>query len=292
MIHNYEQSDLKNRSFRGQRLQGAVFRNADIRGADFTGADLKNADLSNAQIGMTPSWRWTFFGLALLVSLFFGVLSGWTGDRIQQMINGEDIRLRLAGFFVAIETILFLAIALAGGFRKAFRYVARPAIFLALLLGAAAIILRQGTGIGSLAAITGILVSISVIVIGTLARTLAGTFGPIMFAAVAISGGVAANQAGGGLLVVIVALSSVIISKRALAGHSPYFSIAQKTLDLALSKGTRFNRADLSGASFKGDKLSYSDFSGAKVYKTRWDGANVLSTCRFDKKTPTPTAGA
>jgi hypothetical protein len=51
---NFAHRNLRNRSFRGQALQGADFSQSDLRGCDFTGAQLQQANFEQARLGYAP----------------------------------------------------------------------------------------------------------------------------------------------------------------------------------------------------------------------------------------------
>ncbi len=259
------------------------FRKRDLRGVDFSGADLRGADFSEAITGLSPHWKWGVFLLSLFLSIFFGALSGWSGNSIQGMIDSGNPRIARAGYFITVETAIFLCVVLLGGFRKAIHFVTLPAITLAFALGVIAAILHQGNGVGSLMAIIGIILAFAVVLVGTLARTAAGNLSSLLFIVVALSGAIAAKSAGGGILVTLVALSCVVVSKRALAGSWSFSTLNRWIVNFLLSKGTRFKGADLSYASFRNAKLAQSDFLGANLEGVLWEGASGLDLCRFDK---------
>ncbi len=50
---NFQDQDLRNRSFRCQSLQGANFKGADLRGCDFSYAQLRAINLEQAKLGFT-----------------------------------------------------------------------------------------------------------------------------------------------------------------------------------------------------------------------------------------------
>jgi Pentapeptide repeats (8 copies) len=69
MSANFSNHDLRNRSFKGQKLSGANFQNSDLRGCDFSHAQLIGANLQNIRTGRTLKQVLPIGILTILVAL-------------------------------------------------------------------------------------------------------------------------------------------------------------------------------------------------------------------------------
>ena len=69
-LNHYEQSNLRNRSFKGQDLTGVSFCGSDIRGTSFTNTTLLGVDFSGTYAGLVPSRKVILTtGLLILVTI-------------------------------------------------------------------------------------------------------------------------------------------------------------------------------------------------------------------------------
>jgi len=273
--------DLRKQSFRGRDLHDADLAGCDLRGVDFTGADLRGANLTDIRTGMR---RGPMIGLAILaivVSIGFGVLSAWAGDDVNSLLRAGG-RYRAAGIVVLVQLAAFLGVALLRGLRVALLVVAPTVIAVAVVLGL--IFIGSGLGNGSAAA-AGVLLIVAfavIIIVEALARAVAGGLAPAMLVVAALSGMLAARTAGGGIAATGIALTTVIISRRALRGHPRHQGLRRWVLPIACVGGTRFRDADLRGAHLDGADLRGSDFRGANLTGATWERTKDRQLCRVD----------
>ena len=75
---NYEQSNLRNGSFKGQTLRNASFRGADVRGVNFANAILTGANFSHARTGLAPSRSIGLIVSSLVLVAIAGLVIGYS----------------------------------------------------------------------------------------------------------------------------------------------------------------------------------------------------------------------
>ena len=273
--------NLQKHSFRGCDLRDADLEGCDVRGADFTGADLRGANLRRVQTGLRPAPMIGLAAVAVVVSIGVGVLSAWAGDAEDNLLDAGG-RYRAAGIVVLVELMVFLAVALWLGIRPALLVVAPAMIAVGVILGL--IFKLGGLGTGEAAATSVLLIAAFavIVVVAALARAVGGGLAPAMLVVAALAGMLAARHAGGGTAATGIALTTVLISRRALRGHPRHQGLRRFVLPLACAGGTRFRDADLRGARLDGARLRGSDFRGANLRGVNWERTKDRQLCRVD----------
>lgn len=270
------------RSYRGQDLDGADFRSADIRGFDFSGASLRGADLRGARAGRPALSNLLAVASALAVSVLLGAAAGLAGRILQRMVGSDDPGVRVVGVLIAASLAVIMVSSLWKGIAYAVRHTLPPIAAIAVIGGGIVLATGTGTGIGALAMLAFLAVTVAFVALGALARAVAGTTHLLLFVVAAVSGAVAGRVVGGGLVAAAVAIASAIIGRRALTGSGAYPVLVRETAELACLGGTRFRGADLTDARFDDAHLESTDFRGAVLADTHFDGATIRQ-CAFDE---------
>jgi uncharacterized protein YjbI with pentapeptide repeats len=277
MSSGYEQlsgQDLRNRSFRGHALRDADLHGSDLRGADFSGADLRGADLRATRMGLAQPWASFLFAIALGLSLGIGLIAGWAGERLAELVRSDQARARVLGVFLSVELIAFLVVAVVRGIDAAARRVLPVAIGLAALVAILAVATGWGPGTGALMVFAFSALLLVLFVFVTLARAVAATEGAVIFAVVAISGAVAGSVTGGGLYATAIAVAGMLAARRSMAGKGAP-RIERVSLAFACRGGTRFRGADLRNAKLDAARVRNADFRSARLTGARFDGARI-----------------
>jgi hypothetical protein len=276
-MKDYSQQNLRKVSFQNQELSRANFSGSDVRGADFTGADLSGADFTMAKTGIPTAEKIMIFIGALAVSLLSGYMAMLAGSTIQYMLASKDKNVRISGIIATATICLFLVFAVWKGGRNAIRHLGIPIIVVSVTIGIMAYISGMGTGHGMLFLALSFLLVIVMFIVGTIARSAAGTLSNILFLIVALSGGMFGRSVGGGIGTVIMAIACVQISKRAMSG-APGFEWLRKVGCTITSKfGTSFRNARLVGTKFTGSKIRNADFTGADTGSVEWENAKKIN---------------
>ncbi|MFP4410964.1 pentapeptide repeat-containing protein [Coleofasciculus sp.] len=115
MTNEFHRSNLRGADFRGKNLAGADFRYADIRGADFNNAILVGANFSNARAGLPNLWTVGLVALALILSLFAGLISAYAGAFIGDLLSDSTYGTSFWGIVSLIGLAIFLMVIIWQG---------------------------------------------------------------------------------------------------------------------------------------------------------------------------------
>jgi hypothetical protein len=265
MSTDYSNKNLQKASFKNEDLTNANFSGSDLRGANFSGADLTGADFSKARTGITvPNAVWLFL-VALVFSLASGYVAMRAGRTVQVMLASTDARVRVSGYMTLVLTAAFIVYFWWKGVITAISNLMIPILLAAAVIGAMAYFSGLGTGQGMLFMILAMILVVVMFIIGTNARTLAGSVSGILFVVVALSGGMFGKSMGGGIGTVIMAISSAVISKRASAGAKGFYGLQKLTAFITKKYGTSFRNATLTNANFSNAKIYNADFTNADI---------------------------
>ena len=267
--------NLQGKSFQGQNLIGADFRGADIRSTNFTGADLTNGDFSYAVAGLDRKSSLILFLLSIFISMMSGAMAGLGGQFIQRLFEQSQYK-SLAITINSILLVLFLVVTFWQGLGTAIKSLVSKLLLSSLLLGVLAIVTGVGNGVGAIGVLFGLVLLTIVTVSATLARACAGTMSNILFFLVAIAGLLAGRTVGAGLGVTAIAISSVLISKRALSGDLRDRFILRLSLAISAYFGTSFRHSNLTHANFTNARLINTDFRQAILTDICWDKVQNL----------------
>jgi hypothetical protein len=276
-----ETADVRGKSFAGAHLPSASLAGFDLRGTDLSGADLHDADLSMIRSGMTRGWAIVVVAGSLLVSVGLGVIIGLCAHKLRTLYLSNDVRFRMLSMFVGASLIVFLAAGVWRGLSYATRSVLPVTAALAVACGLIAIASGTGHGAAALVAVVAVALAAGIVMLGVLVRSVAGTGGQLMFAIVAIAGGLAGGASNGGLLSAVVAVSAMLMARR----ESKSATLSRAAAAVVSRHGTSFRNANLAGARFNGARLVACDFRGANLRDTHFD-RNATRLCRFDKEAP------
>lgn len=277
MAKDYSKQNLQRASLRNEDLREANFSGSDLRGADLSNSDLTAANLTSAKTGITPGNKiWIFIG-ALVVSLVSGYFAMLAGKTIQGMLASPDNNVKNAGIISIVIIVAFILFAIWKGGRNAINYLIIPAIGIAALLGGIFYLTGAGTGRGMLFLIVALILTVTMFVVGTIARATAGTLSNILFLIVAVSGGMFGKSLGGGIGTVVMAIACVQISKKALSGNKNFKSLRKLAFFITRRFGTSFRNARLNNADFTGTTIHNSDFTNADISTVKWDNTKKLN---------------
>ena len=276
---NFSGQNLQGKSFQGQNLVGADFRGADIRSTNFTGANLTNADFSGAVAGLDRKSSLILFFLAIFVSIMAGALAGLGGQFIQLLFEQSQYTF-LAVTISSILLAFFLFVTFYRGLGTAIKSVVSKILFYSLSIAVLVIVTGVGNGVGAIGVIFGLVFLIIVTISATVARACAGTMSNILFFLVAISGVLVGRSFGAGLGATAIAISSVLISKRALSGDRRDAFVLSITLAISSYCGTSFRQANLTNANFTNARLIDADFRQAILTGICWDKVQNLHLVR------------
>lgn len=265
--------NLRDRQFVDAELPGAAFAGADVRGVDFSGANLSGADFSGARLGPPPVLAGVLFAAALVVVAGAGWLTGWTLKDILDNLTSAEWERVFGGTLAVIVVVVFLVATVARGLRWALLAVtlvfgaALAVNYVVIAIASGKIDLVDDLRVIALLALLG-----ASMVAGGLARVVGGALSPTAIIVVALTGGLAAGEAGGGVAGIMVSLLLVSLAKRTLKLDPRDRLAADLVARVVAPSSTRFTGADLSGADFTGTTIVHCDTAGANLSGVRWDG--------------------
>ena len=214
MPTDYSHQNLQGASLRDRNLSYANFIDSDLRGADFTGSDLTGASFIHVKTGISPGNKFWIFIAALIVSAFSGYVAMQAGDTIQSMLKSRDSYQRASGIIATVLAVLFFAYCWWKGGTNAIKHLIIPTVIAAITIGVIARLSGLGTGMGMLYLVLALVLTAVMFVVGTVARTAAGSLSNILFIIVALTGGMFSKSLGGGIGTFFMAVSCALISQK------------------------------------------------------------------------------
>lgn len=303
-LNNYEQSNLRKRSLKGQDLTGVNFRGADIRGANFSNTVLVGANFSHVRGGLAPSRSIGLIASSLILIAVGGLVVGYSSAFpafIANLLAAKDIAgkevLITAGLLILASFVLVIVRKGLGA------SLGILSISVAILT---AVVAFTGIGDSSITAASVIqAVIIAVVIAGVLAISLAFSIFlsivrakalalPVIVASMtAIIGaqeGVRGTSAvtlpvtlfASGFVSIALLALSIYISIQAVTGDRRYELIQAITISLCTALGTSFRGANLTDADFTQATLPYTDFRKAILKRTSWFQSTKLNLSRIE----------
>ncbi len=297
MAHEYYRANLQGADFRGKNLAGADFSYADIRGAVFSNAILASANFSNAKAGLQTFWVISLVILLLIQSLFAGIISGYSGAFIGDLLSNEEYGNLFFGFVFLITLAIFLIVIFFQGLGAALVTVD---IVSDCLIAALAFFPENQAGLSfSLSAVSTILAFVGVIAsVGNMAvavaigRVMAGSKSTVLTGFMALIGTVFGTLCGvrsqyaaylTSAFVSLAALTSgLYVGWQAIAGDKKYSLIRSLAIALVAQRGTSFRGANLTDADFTQAILKSIDFRNATLTRTCWFQSQNLDCARVE----------
>ena len=258
-------------SFRGQALEGADFSGKDLRGADFTGANLRSASFREVKVGVAPRVGAVILGVGILIAIGTGMVIGWSVDEIRNEATAEEWDVVATGGSLALILVVLLGLIFWKGFDVAIKTIVIFYLVVVVINVAANLIWEDFEWLSLLRATALIVFVIIAITAGLLGRVIGGVFGVWSVVLVAALGGLAIGQSEGGIAGILVAVSSALLSKRAVRGDPRDRTLLHVGHRLIRRWGTQFVDADLTGADFTGTDAMRCDTRRATVTDVTWD---------------------
>jgi uncharacterized protein YjbI with pentapeptide repeats len=278
MPRDLSHQNLQRVSFRGEDLSSASLSDSDLRGANFSNTDLTGADLSKARTGITRTHALLIFLVALVISAASGYVAMLAGRTIQGFFASKEANLRAAGYTSVSVLFLFIGLSWWKGVGHAIRNLIIPATAISLFIAIVARISGLGTGKGMLFLVLFYMLLALMFIVGTVARTAAGSLSNVLFIIVALVGGIFGKSVGGDIAAFIMAMSCAMISKRALSGAKGFDSLRKVASYITRKYGTSFRNSKLSQTNFSHSKIRNCDFSNCDISTVDWNEA-TLTNC-------------
>ena len=231
---------------------------------------------------MSRGWGALLVAGAFVLSVGIGLVAGIYGRNLRAMYASDELRLRIAAWFVTVMLLAFIVAGIARGLEFATRKVLPVAAVLAVVAAVIVVIAGVGTGRGALLALMFVTLAAFIVVLSVPVRAIAGTAGKVFFALVAVAGGLAGGATGGGLVAATIAIGAMVMARRSAKVEGDYPLLARTIAAIASRGGTRFCNANLAGANLADAQLVACDFRGAELTGAHFDRATVR-LCRFDR---------
>ncbi|EKU98266.1 putative low-complexity protein [Leptolyngbya sp. PCC 7375] len=290
------QTNFQGQDFQGQTLVGADFSFADIRGANFNQAMLIGANFSHAKTGLPTFWVMNFVLLTSLLSILAGLISGYAGALVGDLVTIQKVGRAIFGAIFLILFIPYVFVVIRKGLGSTLTICVEIAAgflvaLLAFLPGSAQDLLTGANF--SLLALGGILAGVGNIAIAIALNELIGLPKSkpwlISLAIVGIIVGILFGVRESDisyLIAGLVGLSNILLGLyvgfQALVGDSRYQLILKSAIMLVMQRGTRFCNANLTDANFTQANLCNADFCQAILTRTNWLEAQNLNKSRVE----------
>lgn len=285
---DFSGSNLRGRNFTGQDLRGKDFSNADIRGTNFSGADLSGADFTGAKAGLQRRWFFSQLGISLIVSVTLNFIAATINaaavaylfssevSRNAGFIPGGCVVLLLIAVFLAIShqglttravatSIVAFAFAFAGAVASGGTIAGAVAsAFAGVFAGAVASAFASAIVVASASAFA------FAVAVGVFAGAFFGAFGVGVAFAFAVGVGVA----------IMTGLLSIYIAWRVSRNDEKFALVRQVGIVFSSIGGTRFYKADLTGANFMNATLKSTSFREANLTHVCWKNTQKLDRAR------------
>jgi uncharacterized protein YjbI with pentapeptide repeats len=306
MAYEFHQTRLRNINFRGKDLTGANFSHTDIRGADFTNAILTGANFSHAKAGLSTSKTIAFVIFVLVVSLFAGLLAGYAGAFIGDLLSHTSDAANVFGIIVLI-TLLALFIVISG-YGLGITLAILTTLVSTILVVALALFPENEASnnlvigaVFSTFALAGMLTGLmNMAVAVAVARIMAlpaprtcTTFTALIGVLFGVLLGVREHFSTwitAGSLAIVTIIFGIYIGWLAIAGNKKYSLIKDLAVGIVASGGTKFCGANLTDADFTEATLKSVDLRQANLTRTCWFQVGHLENARLDStylKNPT-----
>jgi prepilin signal peptidase PulO-like enzyme (type II secretory pathway) len=211
--------------------------------------------------------------MALIVSALSGYFAMLAGQTTQLMLASEDSNVRISGILSIIIAFMFILYYFWKGGSRVLRHVVLPVLAVVILIGAVGYFSGWGSGLGMFyLGLSMILVTVMLIV-GTIARTTAGTLSNLVFIVVALAGSLFSKNLGGGIGTMVLAIACGLISKKAFKDSEKYSLLSQVSTYITRKFGTSFRGSKLTGGNFSKSVIRNADFTNADISSVNWAGS-------------------
>lgn len=306
-IKNFQKAD-----FRGKNLTGEDFSYADIRGANFSGAVLVGANFTNVKAGLPIIWTIGLIIFALFLSLIAGLMAGYAGAFIGDLLSGKDYGYTTFGNiyikFGIVSIITVISFSIIIFWRGLERNIAILSELIATFLVVTLALLPEpnppqipfqqvdaliiGTVFTAITVAGSLAGSINMALAIAIARILHFPKIRFMIIFAAFLGIVLGALFGvreqslawliSGLTGLTVISLGAYVGSQSILGNSKYALIANMAVGIVCHGGTKFYNADLTDANFTQASLKSVDFRQAILTNTCWFNAKQLNNARIN----------
>lgn len=292
---NFSHADLRGAKFThssvgvnaNSSLEGVNFQNAQIQGTDFSEAFLFNADFTGAKAGLRAKWHiklLTLIGLigsaftaAIVCTFFLHFFRKPSREPSQITLPSQKPSIANFLFVFLVSSLLiigFRAVLLATGHADWIFYHVLFGIGLILLMLVYSVVIS-----GVEAEFSSLLLIFITAMLPILVRQFTGSN---------VIAGIVGALIGAGLG---CGFSRLAIARNEGWKWLNFDWLWSQYVSFAASKGTKFNRTDLTGANFTGAHLRGVSFLNTKLAKAKWKQAKYLDCAEVDANTYLGYAG-
>ncbi|MDJ1184207.1 pentapeptide repeat-containing protein [Roseofilum casamattae] len=295
MADKVYRSHLRNANFRGKQLVGADFSETDIRGVDFGNANLVGANFTNARAGLSPMWSVSLMALFFVLSCFSGLVSGYSGAFVGDLLNNLAYDTSFLGALSFILLAIFLIVVSWQGLGAEIATLVQ--IVFACLIATLAFLPNDSLELinaivftnlalgGALVGVTNMALAVAIAQVMALpqARVLAGISG-LLGVVLGVLLGVreAESYPVAGLVGFAVISIGMYTSWQAMAEDKKSEIIRSLAVTIVAKGSTSFHGADLTNADFTSATLKSVDFRQAILTRTCWFKAKDLNYARLE----------
>jgi len=216
--------------------------------------------------------------MALIVSALSGYIAMLAGQTTQLMLVSDDRNVKISGILSVVIALLFIIYSFWKGGAKAIRQLVLPLLGVVIIIGAVGYFSGWGTGVGMFYMALSMIIITVMLIVGTIARTTAGTLSNLVFIVVALAGSMFSNSVGGGIGTMVLAISCGLISKKAFKDSEKFGLLAKVSNFITRKFGTSFRGSKLAGGNFSRSVIRNADFTNADISSVIW-GDSKKNNC-------------
>jgi len=216
--------------------------------------------------------------MALIVSALSGYFAMLAGQTTQFMLASEDKNVRISGIISVVIAFLFILYYFLKGGSMVLRQLVLPILAVVILIGGVGYFSGWGTGLGMFYLGLSLVLVTVMLIVGTIARTTAGTLSNLVFIVVALAGSLFSKNLGGGIGTMVLAISCGLISKKGFKDSDKFGLLAKVSTFITRKFGTSFRDSKLTGGNFSKSVIRNADFTNAEMQSVIW-GDSKKNNC-------------